>query len=506
MSEKWLDWIDKHLLACLASIFLLRSAFLGFNGLGLVGDESYYWDWSRHPDWCYYSKPPMVAWLIGAFTWLLGDSIFALRLPAVLLGTGFLWFFHATAKAFYGSRAAAFALLLILATPDNVLANLIMTIDPPLYCFWMMSLYFLRQALFDHRSAAWLWAGVAAGLGLLSKQVAVALPLMLLVYILLDRKRYGLLKREFWIYLAPILLAGIPILLWNQQHDWIMFSHSKSHFANQVVSSFAGSFKNVAELFIYQLLLISPVVFVLVLVVSCQGVLRYRSLPAERQFLVLMGPVLLLGVLLMSFGQKVQGNWPMPFYFTAIMLLIGEWRQGRWHKLLAYGVKAGYVLVAVTYLLPFLLQVFHLQNTVLDPIKRFKYWHVLAESVQSRRQQALPDLANSFVLALGHRNLASELAFYLPDHPKVFRYEAGGAIGSQYELWPGPQEFLGRNAIVVSDAPQAPEQIKAAFQRFSFMGQIPNPKTPKAPYYLYLGEGLQQWPTADRPANIVEHE
>ena len=32
--------------------------------LELVGDEAYYWLWSRHPDICYLDKGPVIAWLI----------------------------------------------------------------------------------------------------------------------------------------------------------------------------------------------------------------------------------------------------------------------------------------------------------------------------------------------------------------------------------------------------------------------------------------------------------
>ena len=45
---------------------------------------------------------------------------------------------------------------------------------------------------------------------------------------------------------------------------------------------------------------------------------------------------------------------------------------------------------------------------------------------------------NSFVVALGHRYLASQLGFYLPDHPSVFRFETSGQMVSQYEGWDTP--------------------------------------------------------------------
>ncbi|MDD1621901.1 MAG: glycosyltransferase family 39 protein [Methylococcaceae bacterium] len=506
MSEKILRWIDAHLLLVLAVLFVLRGGFLLVNGLDLVGDESYYWDWSRQPDWCYYSKPPMAAWLIGAFTWLLGDYTFTVRLPAVVLGTIFLWFFHATIQAFYGRRAAAFGLLLILATPINVLANFLMTIDPPLYCFWIMSLYYLRRALFDQDSKAWLWAGCASAAALLTKQVALALPAMLLVFLLLDRQRRGLLKREFLIYLLPVIAAAVPILLWNLQHDWVMFGHSKSHFGSHEAVDTIRHLQHARDFFLYQILLVSPVIFVLVVIVGFQGAFHFKRLAAEQRFLWLMGPVLLLGVLLLSFLQKAQGNWPMPFYFTGLILLAGNWLAGAWKNSLKIGLGLGYLMVGMTYVLPLLLSAFNLQHTAFDPTTRFKSWQELATNIHFDRLIALPNLDNTFVVAFGHRYLASQLAFYLPDHPKVYRFETSGQVTSQYEVWPGPLEYIGKNGFVIGESTEdeLPRDLKSAFEHFRFLAEIANPSNPGSPYYLYLGENLKHWPNPVSQAAIKD--
>ena len=503
IAEKTLDWVDRHLLGLLFGIALLRVAFLFTNGLDLIGDESYYWDWSRQPDWCYYSKPPMVAWVIGLSTWLLGDVAWAVRLPTVLFGTLFLWLFHATAKAFYGPRASALALLLVLATPINVLANFLMTIDPLLYCFWMMTLYFLRRALFDGDDRAWLWAGCANAAALLSKQSAIALPLLLLVFLMQDRERRACLKTGYLLYLLPIAAAALPILYWNAQHDWVMFGHSKSHFGNHEPVSMVKHLQHSRDFVLYQLLLLSPVIFVVIVVDTVKAVFNFKSLAAEQRFLLLMGPVLVLATLLLSLLQKAQGNWPMAFYFSGLILLAGKAAAGHWKKSLRYGMGLGFAMAAITYVLPLLLQLLSLQHSAIDPTKRFKNWQELAVNIHFERLMALPDPTGSFVVALGHRYLASQLAFYLPDHPKVYRFEDSGRVESQYEVWPGPeQQFIGNNGFVVAsvDESQLPARLKAAFERFRFLAQIPDPGNPDNTYYIYLGENLKHWP---EPNSII---
>jgi hypothetical protein len=198
---------------------------------------------------------------------------------------------------------------------------------------------------------------------------------------------------------------------------------------------------------------------------------------------------------ILSLVQKVQGNWPIPFYFTGLIILAGQCAAGAWKKTVKVGLLLGYLMVAMTYVLPLLLHAFNLQNTVLDPTKRFKQWQALAENIHIERQINQADLQGSFVVALGHRFLASQLAFYLPDHPKVFRFEESGKLTSQYEVWPGPVDFIGKNAFVISDrADTVPPALQGAFEQFRYLAEFGDPQHKNGHYYLYLAEHLKYWP------------
>src|SRR4051812_7026707 len=69
----------------------LNLAYLGWLcPLDLSPGEAPYWPWSRRPDWSYYSKGPLVAWLIRGSCELFGTSAFAVRVPAVLSSAALL--------------------------------------------------------------------------------------------------------------------------------------------------------------------------------------------------------------------------------------------------------------------------------------------------------------------------------------------------------------------------------------------------------------------------------
>src|SRR5258706_9733803 len=56
--------------------------------IDLAEDEAYYWDWSREIDMSYYSKGPATALLIRASCAIFGDTMPAVRFPAVFLRPG----------------------------------------------------------------------------------------------------------------------------------------------------------------------------------------------------------------------------------------------------------------------------------------------------------------------------------------------------------------------------------------------------------------------------------
>ena len=53
------------LLLAVAVLTALRLAVLAGSGLGLHGDEAQYWSWSRDLEWGYYTKPPLIAFIIA---------------------------------------------------------------------------------------------------------------------------------------------------------------------------------------------------------------------------------------------------------------------------------------------------------------------------------------------------------------------------------------------------------------------------------------------------------
>ena len=142
-------------LGLILGLGVLRAAYVFLFPADLSGDEMYYWDWGRRPDWCYYSKPPMIAWLMNLSERLFGQTSAGIRLMAPLLGTGSLLAVALLARRMFDAKVALLTVLLCALNPANVALNLMLTIDAPLVLCWSVALLLLWRLVESPTPLRW---------------------------------------------------------------------------------------------------------------------------------------------------------------------------------------------------------------------------------------------------------------------------------------------------------------------------------------------------------------
>ncbi|MGB3133280.1 MAG: glycosyltransferase family 39 protein, partial [Candidatus Macondimonas sp.] len=178
------------LLGILVALTALRIALLAASPLDLFVDEAQYWLWSTTPDFGYYSKPPVIAWVIALTTALAGDGEWAVRLASPLLHGGTAGFVFLAGRALYGPRVGVGAALLYASLPAVSFSSFLISTDVPLLLCWSAALYALIQA--EQRGGLWWPAlGLALGLGLLSKYAMAFFLVGWLGHVLSSRRRPG---------------------------------------------------------------------------------------------------------------------------------------------------------------------------------------------------------------------------------------------------------------------------------------------------------------------------
>jgi 4-amino-4-deoxy-L-arabinose transferase-like glycosyltransferase len=489
---------DRRAWLLILGITLLRLSYAAWAPVDLSMDEAYYWDWSRHLDLCYYSKPPMVAWVIALFTGPLGSTTFTVRLGAVVLGALTLVGSWLLARRMFGPRAGFHAAVLASAIPGNVPLNLIMTIDAPLTCAWIWTAVFLWQATERGGGRAWGLTALALAAGTLSKATMLVFPGLWPALL------WGRGRRENGLALLPlaaVIAVLLMILWWNSQHGWIMFQHSAGHFGGQEAwlqpkrfGDFLGS----------QAGLVSPILFVLVL--AAWPALR-RAPAAHRRanrFLALLcfpGLLVLLGL---SLHQRVHPNWSAPFYLTGLVLLAGWVARAeeagretlpRWYR---RGVGLAAAFTALIYLAPLLAPLLPLGGTKPDATRRVRGWAELGREV-GRDHARLTGEADGEVLVVAFgRELVSQLAFYLPEQPTVYLWREG-PVDNQYGLWPGPPLDGGREVLLVSEGPELSDRAREDFREVRHLRRVDVPMGTEAvrTVHLFRARGPVDWPTPE---------
>lgn len=286
--------LAQALAGALAAVFGLRLALMLGSGAGLHVDEAQYWDWSRQLQWGYYSKPPGVAALIASSTALAGDGLLGVRLLAMLcwlacpaLLAALAW--QAVRQAWpadpaRATRAAWWTAVLLATTPAAALLGLVATTDAPLVLCWAAMLAATAWAVQARGAAAWgawLLAGLACGLGLLSKYTMAAwlLTWALLAWRAWRAGRLPAVAPGLALALAVAAVVLLPNLAWNAAHGWPTLRHTGDITTGAQRAAGRSLWAEWAEFAGGQLLLLGPVLVAVLVRLAWLGRAAIRATP-----------------------------------------------------------------------------------------------------------------------------------------------------------------------------------------------------------------------------------
>jgi Dolichyl-phosphate-mannose-protein mannosyltransferase len=498
MSESRWVWraVAALLILSAAGLHLL---FLARNcPFDLAPDEAHYWQWSRDLDASYYSKGPLVAYLIRASceltgSWsvaISGHEGLAVRLPAVICGSLMIAGLYVLAVQCFGDeRLGTIVAAIALSLPTLTVGHTIMTIDAPYMCCWAWALVFGHRAIFRHSAWAWPLLGLMIGLGILAKYTMVLWIPCAGLFLVYSRDHRWLLRRPgFWTACAIAAAFCLPILWWNFNNGWVTFRHVGGQAGVAVAENkpfllWAGPIRYLSG----QIGVLFGVWFVVWLLAMWQCRPGRESEP-NRLFLWFLSAPQFVFFGLFSLKTEVMLNWPATGYLSGLILAMGwylDWLRGirasarRWliagaTMTIAAGILLAVLVHEAAAFRPFLAQAAgpprfagDIPVRRFDPTCRMRGWRHLGAQFDRIRQQ-MP--GQTPVLAAARWTIASELAFYCDGHPMV--YSLGSALRdrqSQFDLWrPNPirdqEEFLGRTFVFVDVGGISPE-IQAAFER-----------------------------------------
>jgi len=455
-------------------------------GLPLHFDEAQYWGWSRELAWGYYSKPPGIAAAIRAATLVCGDGEGCVRSIA--------WVSHALAGGFvflavrrlHGERTAAIATAIFATLPIAAFGAVAATTDALLILCWSAALYCYIRALEDDRARWWLGAGLAGGLGLLSKYTMGAFALSALVHLLSTpqlRARLASWKPWAAALVAAVVLA--PNLEWNAMHAFATFNHTAE------ISQLDRAWLNPGELVAFlggQLVVFGPV-FGVAVFAALGAALRHGRRADARLWLWLAFTLpLLLIVGVQALLARANLNWAAPVAVGGAVLVTLLLHEGRRPRLLAAGLAVNLAIAIAVYHIVPAAGALGLPPRY-DPVQRLLGWPELGAQVRT----ALA--AHPGARLVGEdRLVVAELLYYArPESLGARIWNPGGRITDHYRLT-ADVAGAGRGPFVIATLVDRREALAADFHGLRSLGMVEGACARCArprQLYLYLAEGFE---------------
>lgn len=433
-------------------LFKLLLHFCTNQQYGYFTDELYYMAAGEHLDWGFAEGSPFTPAIANLSRWLLGDSLFAIRLFPAIAGACTVILTGLFARELGGGRfAQMIAAIAVILAPGSLFLQTVLTMNAFEPLFWTCCAYLTLRILKTERLALWAIAGVVAGIGLMNKFSIFFFIVSLVLGILITPARRLLFNR--WILIGSLLAIAIcaPTLLWQSHHHWPFLEHQRE--SNLFEKK--GLLQSAIDLILQQIILTNPGA----VPIWGSGLYYYLFTRSGKPYRALgCSYIIILGWFLLFEGRYyyLLPIYPMLLAAGAVFLEQKLQRFPAWKYTTLIALFVGGLL-----LLPIALPILPIDslirysNAIYRPPTLSKFeqesaaqapWHfrlmlgwedTVAQVAQAYQQLSPPDRATCAILAWRYGN-AGAIDFFGPAYhlPKAISGHTG------YYFW-GPRDYSG---------------------------------------------------------------
>jgi 4-amino-4-deoxy-L-arabinose transferase-like glycosyltransferase len=474
---------------------LVRLAAMRLSPLQLYADEAQYWVWSRHLAFGYFTKPPLIAWLIRLTT-LFGDAEPFVRVSSPLLHAAAGLFLFRAALRLYDSRTALFALLVYALTPAVQLGAFVVSTDTPLMACLAAALwaYAALQVAPARERITWAAAlGLTLGLAFLAKYAAPYAVAGVAAHLALSAE-----ARRVWTpksALAALVGFGLmaaPNLVWNAMHGLASFGHVAREAA---WGARTGGIVKGLEFLGDQFGVFGPLPFAVLLVGAPWLALRRRLTSADGLLLAWTLPAL-LAILTQAFIAGAKANWAVAAYGPA-SILVAAWLL-RWARpRLLIAALAFQAVVAVAGLAVEVRPQLADQVGLSKALRGVRGGREVTQLIADRAQ-AETLFAPLSAVAIDDRELFNLAAYYGRDYfgkngPPLTAWRSGPAPENEAQLSAPLTPALGRHVLAVSRDGAWLPQMRAQFRSAgpADFGDVWLDRKNQIKIQMFVGDGFQ---------------
>jgi len=449
-----------RLLACLGALLALRLVAVYAAKTDLVLDEAQYWTWSRELAFGYFSKPPMIAWVIRGASELCGDSEACIRSASPVLYTLAAFMIYLTGRALYGPRVGFWSAIVFATLPGVSYSSLLITTDVPLVLLWTIMLYAWVMLVKRQSMAFAILLGVAIGFGLLAKQAMIYAFLCIGCHAVVSQQARDALKGGRGIVAALIALALFaPNVIWNAEHGFPTVTHTETNIG------WRYPYVHPLRLIEYigvQFGVFGPILLVALLRTAWREIRR----PSDHGKVLLLSfslPVLAL-LSIQAVLSRAHGNWTATAYPAATILVTAVMLELNRQVLFRISLGLHLAIAAMLAAAPAFAPQWSLFER-LQFLSRVVGWRDTADVVRTK----LAEERYGSIL-VDTREMAGELLYYLRDVPiPLYVWPSGPTPMDHYEMT-RPFTAAAPEPVLFVSLKRCPENFAKSFGAFTRLG------------------------------------
>lgn len=441
-----------RLMLIVLAVVLVRLGVLALTPLDLFYDEAQYWFWSQDLTYGYFSKPPLIAWIIAGTTSLCGNTEACVRASAPVFHGLTTMLIFGLAASIYPPRTAFLAALGYLFAIAVAASSLLISTDVPLLACWIIALWAFTRYVQNPGYTAAIIMGLAIAVGLNAKYAMIYFPLCALLYLAVVSCNRNLLGQvSLWLGLIIGMLGFVPNLIWNMDHDFITFTHTGENISGSGLTFNPLSF---LEFLGSQFGVAGPILFAAFLWILIRG-WRSRARYADTFLLFFCVPVLLI-LSAQAFQSSANYNWAataFPALIVVTTAILMERGKVAWVKANLYVCIAASVIFAAASLAVLAVRP---DNPIVAQtnLEDMFGWAEHADVLDRRLDHLEPDV----IVTVGRRYSAG-FSYYLRhrDEPMRALRREGRPPRNHFEFttpWRGPA--VGERAVIISPGNVAP--------------------------------------------------
>ncbi len=306
----------------IASHLLIWTLIPTFTNHNLPLDTIEALAWGSNLDWGFNKHPPMSAFLPEIIYFIFGPQDWAYYLLSQICIVVSFFVIFKLAEDFFENKIYCFLSVLLLegiyfynfTTPE-------FNVNVCLIPFWSLSIFYLWKGIKSNKILDWIFLGLFAGLGFLSKYLFVYLGLaiaVLLIYLIINKKT----NFKCLVSLIPFFLILSPHVIWLSENDYVTITYGLMRTGSDEVNIFS----HLMHPFIFLLKQIGILIpFLLMILVLIKKFKININLNDDKLlFLLSINLIPLLFIFLTSFtmGVKIRTMWMTPFYISFGLLFV----------------------------------------------------------------------------------------------------------------------------------------------------------------------------------------